>query len=111
MKPLFWQGRQDLVNTWKNVTNYKYGLTNPDDPEKQSHIIAKDLPRDKKTIWVLEITIDKHHRGKIQTRQDVIKHIESLGLEVARLLPKLSALKTQTAKKIYDWNEMYGRRF
>ena len=34
MNPYFDKVDRDLVNTWKNVTNHKYGLTNPDDPEK-----------------------------------------------------------------------------
>ena len=36
MNPYFDKVDRDLVNTWKNVTNHKYGLTNPDDPEKKT---------------------------------------------------------------------------
>ena len=115
MNPYFDKVDRDLVNTWKNVTNYKYGLTNPDDPEKkQSHIIAKDLPRDKKKLsesignsLLISIT-----EGKIQTRQDVIKHIESLGLEVARVTPKAISIKDPDGKKnIRLKGEMYEEDF
>ena len=121
MNPYFDKVDRDLVNTWKNVTNYKYGLTNPDDPEKkQSHIIAKDLPRDKKKLsesignsLLISIT-----EGKIQTRQDVIKHIESLGLEVARVTPTAISIKDPDGKKnirlkgeMYEENFRYSERY
>ena len=121
MNPYFDKVDRDLVNTWKNVTNYKYGLTNPDDPEKkQSHIIAKDLPRDKKKLsesignsLLISIT-----EGKIQTRQDVIKHIESLGLEVARVTPTAISIKDPDGKRnirlkgeMYEENFRYSERY
>jgi hypothetical protein len=50
--------------------------------------------------------------GKIQTRQDVIKHIESLGLEVARVTPKAISIKDPDGKKnIRLKGEMYEEDF
>lgn len=115
MNPYFDNVDRDLVNTWKNVTNYKYGLTNPDDPEKkQTHIILKDLPRDKTKLSEsignsLLISIAE---GKINDRADVIKHIESLGLEVARVTPKAISIKSpDSGKNIRLKGEMYEENF
>ena len=115
MNPYFDNVDRDLVNTWKNVTNYKYGLTNPDDPEKkQTHIILKDLPRDKTKLSEsignsLLISIAE---GKINDRADVIKHIESLGLEVARVTPKTISIKSpDNGKNIRLKGEMYEENF
>ena len=103
MNPYFDKVDRDLVNTWKNVTNHKYGLTNPDDPEKkkQSHIIPKDIPRNKKELSkaIGESLFLELQQGNIQDRKDVIKHIESLGLEVARVTPKAISIKDPDGKK------------
>ena len=115
MNPYFDKVDRDLVNTWKNVTNHKYGLTNPDDPEKkQSHIIPKDIPRNKKELSkaIGESLFLELQQGNIQDRKDVIKHIESLGLEVARVTPKAISIKDPDGKKnIRLKGEMYEEDF
>lgn len=100
MNPYFDKVDRDLVNAWKNVTNHQYGLTNPNDPrKKQSHIIANNLPKDKKELsesignsLFIELS-ERHAQGKSSNRQDVIQHIESLGLEVARITPTAISIK------------------
>lgn len=100
MNPYFDKVDRDLVNAWKNVTNHQYGLTNPNDPsKKQSHIIANNLPKDKKELsesignsLFIELS-ERHAQGKSSNRQDVIQHIESLGLEVARVTPTAISIK------------------
>ena len=115
MNPYFDKVDRDLVNTWKNVTNHKYGLTNPDDPEKkQSHIIPKDIPRNKKELSkaIGESLFLELQQGNIQDRKDAIKHIESLGLEVARVTPKAISIKDPDGKKnIRLKGEMYEEDF
>ena len=115
MNPYFDKVDRDLVDTWKNVTNHKYGLTNPNDPEKkQSHIISQNLPRDKKELSEsignsLFISLSE---GTINNRNDVIKHIESLGLEIARITPTAISIKDpENGRNIRLKGEMYEENF
>ena len=119
MNPYFDKVDRDLVNAWKNVTNHQYGLTNPNDPrKKQSHIIANNLPKDKKELsesignsLFIELS-ERHAQGKSSNRQDVIQHIESLGLEVARITPTAISIKAPDGgRNIRLKGEMYEESF
>lgn len=119
MNPYFDKVDRDLVNAWKNVTNHQYGLTNPNDPsKKQSHIIANNLPKDKKELsesignsLFIELS-ERHAQGKSSNRQDVIQHIESLGLEVARVTPTAISIKAPDGgRNIRLKGEMYEESF
>lgn len=115
MNPYYDSIDRDLVNTWKNVTNHKYNLTNPDDPEKrQSHVIAKDLPRNKKELSesIGNSVLLSISEGKIHNRNDVVKHIEALGLEVARITPTAISIKDpENGKNIRLKGELYEENF
>lgn len=119
MNPYFDKVDRDLVNAWKNVTNHQYGLTNPNDPsKKQSHVIANNLPKDKKELsesignsLFIELS-ERHAQGKSSNRQDVIQHIESLGLEVARVTPTAISIKAPDGgRNIRLKGEMYEESF
>lgn len=98
--PVYYHGKDlALVDSWKNITNFEYGLIDPNDP-KHKRLLAptsdKDLKKQdtKKSDWdrkeeihnwlLNEIEQNEH----IQSRADIIKHLEKSGYEVTRASKK-----------------------
>ena len=96
LQPYYDKADRPLVENWKQVTNFEYGLSDPHAPEKRQSIsIQNSLPKDKKEL-VTEITeslFDEIKRGAVTDRKDVINHLENLGLEVARVTPTAISIK------------------
>lgn len=121
MNPYFDAVDRNLVNTWQDLTNFDYGLSDPNDPsKKQSHVIAKDLPKDKKQLSesIGNSIFAEIQKGNISNRNDVVKHIESLGLEVANVKPKSISIKDPSGKanirlkgELYEENFRYSERY
>ena len=82
LQPYYDKADRPLVENWKQVTNFEYGLSDPHAPEKRQSIsIQNSLPKDKKEL-VTEITeslFDEIKRGAVTDRKDVINHLENLG--------------------------------
>lgn len=75
------------VDAWKNLTNIKYGFTDPNCPEKkQALTLSKDLPRDKK-LAAEKITKSLNSlisMGDIENRDDLVKALEEAEINVVR---------------------------
>jgi len=86
-----------LADNFKQVINQKYGLSDPDAPQKrQMTVLSKNIPKDKKMAQkaingILEGELEK---GRIQTRQDVLNCLTEAGFEIARVTPKNISIKT-----------------
>lgn len=76
-----------LIDSWKNIINNQYGLTDPNDPAKRHTTTHRQrLPKDKKELASAineSITIGITS-GTIQNRADIIEHLAELGLEVTK---------------------------
>lgn len=76
-----------LIDSWKNIINAEYGLSDPNDPAKRHSTTHRQrLPKDKRELVdainesiTLAITA-----GTIQNRADIIDHLAALGLEVTK---------------------------
>lgn len=76
-----------LIDTWKNIINAEYGLTDPNDPAKRHTTTHRQrLPKDKKELAsaIDESITMRITAGNIQNRADIIEHLESLGLSVTK---------------------------
>lgn len=76
-----------LIDSWKNIINNQYGLTDPNDPAKRHTTTHHQrLPKDKKELAsaidesiTLAITA-----GTVKDRAAIIDHLGSLGLEITK---------------------------
>lgn len=86
-----------LADNFKQVINQKYGLSDPDAPQKrQMTVLSKNIPKDKKMAQeaINGILEGKLEKGRIQTRQDVLNCLTEAGFEIARVTPKNISIKT-----------------
>ena len=90
-----------MINTWKNLINLKYGLTDPCDPKNQ-HIMqgSKKDVKDSKNYEELEkIITDNLTKGKYRCRDDIIKSLRDSGIEVTRAGKDYVSVKLPGNKK------------
>jgi len=86
-----------LAENFKQVINQQYGLSDPDAPQKrQMTVSSRNIPENKKNAqeainWLLR---DELEKGRIQTREDVLKCLTEAGFEIARVTPKNISIKT-----------------
>ena len=115
LQPYYDKADRPLVENWKQVTNFEYGLSDPHAPEKRQSIsIQNSLPKDKKEL-VTEITeslFDEIKRGEVTDRKDVTNHLENLGLEIARVTPTAISIKAPDGgRNIRLKGEVYAEDF
>lgn len=87
LQPYYYVADFKRVDAWRTIQNIEHGFSDPEDPAKrQSLVLAKDLPRNKKEA--AEAINDGLQglalRGVVTCRDDVIKALEQAGFEVAR---------------------------
>ncbi|MBF7684169.1 relaxase/mobilization nuclease domain-containing protein, partial [Acinetobacter sp. B5B] len=121
MNPYFDGVDRELVDAWKDTINQEYQLTDPNDPLKQqSHVIAKDLPKDPKRLSnaIGESLILELEQGNIKDRKDVIQHLEALDLEIARVTDNAISIKNPYGKQnirlkgeFYEKDFRYSREY
>lgn len=97
LQPYFDKVDRGLVNAWKDVTNYDYQLTDPNDPSKKLDIKPnKDLPKTKKELKnaVHAYLMQQIGLGTIKDRKDVLRALESdLELNIARTTKQSISIK------------------
>lgn len=84
------------IDAWKDITNIKYGFSDPKDPaRRQSTSFSKDLPLDKKEAVILinSAVEEAVLSGVIRNRKDVVRYLSESGLEVARETRKSISLR------------------
>ena len=113
--PYFHKTDLNLVDSWKNVINYDYGLSDPNDPERrQTLTIPKNLPKSKKeAVKKIDAEITNLVKiGVIKNRDDVMKTLSSAGFEVTRVSKNFISIQAE------DWKaparlkgDFYGEQF
>lgn len=96
LQPYYDKVDRGLVDSWKQVTNYQYGLTDPDEPtKKQVSISADNLPKAKKEAQeaITNAIEGLILAGEVKDRYGVLKALESAGLEVARVTKTSISIK------------------
>lgn len=77
----------ERLGAWRDYTNTKYGLTDPNDPaKKQITQLSDRLPQDRKELIraINESMTDLAANGIISSRAQIIEHLEAAGFNIAR---------------------------
>ncbi|WP_440871195.1 hypothetical protein [Acinetobacter baumannii] len=96
LQPFYAAADLDRVECFKQITNYGYGLHDPDDPaNRQATKVAKALPTNAKELKAtleIEATL-AIAEGMVFDRQSLVKWLEGIGMEVTRQTPKSISIK------------------
>lgn len=87
LQPYYDKADRPRVDAWQTAINAEHNLADPNDPtRKRALTTAADLPRDRKELAeaLTRGLLAQAESGQITNRQDVVKALQGLGLEVAR---------------------------
>ena len=117
LQPFYAAADLDRVECFKQITNYGYGLHDPDDPaNRQATKVAKALPTNAKELKAtleIEATL-AIAEGMVFDRQSLVKWLEGIGMEVTRQTPKSVSVKHKDdakARPIRLTGAMYEQDF
>ena len=122
LQPYFDQADRPLVENWKQVTNFNFGLSDPHAPEKAQAIKtlnSQNLPENIKEIkqQIGTAIAEQISNGNIQNRQDVVQTLKNAGFEIARETEKSISIKNPDGKRnirlegiIYE-NRQFDQQF
>lgn len=118
MNPYYDPIDRKRVNAFKDHTNAKYDLHDPNDPaNRQPYTPNMRLPKEKKELQeaITGFLIQKIGEGSITDREGVLRALESdLGLSVARITPNAISIKDPTnenGRNIRLKGEIYADTF
>jgi hypothetical protein len=102
LQPYYHRADKTRINAWKDIINYEFKLTDPNDPRRARALsYSADLPRDKEKASQL-ITEGLNRlitEGQIKNREDVIKALEKGGFTVTRETKNSISIKTPNSTK------------
>ncbi len=102
-------------DAWQEITNHDYGLSDPNSPDKKQLLrFNKDLPPDKLEAkqMIHRTLLDEVDKGEIANRADIIRSLESKGVEVSRQTKNSISIKLPGEAKPIRFNgEMYEQSF
>ena len=122
LQPYFDQADRPLVENWKQVTNFNYGLSDPHAPDKAQAIKtlnSQNLPENIKEIkqQIGTAIAEQISNGNIQNRQDVVSTLENAGFEITRQTERSISIKNPDGKRnirlegvIYE-NRQFDKQF
>ncbi|MEK0215383.1 relaxase/mobilization nuclease domain-containing protein [Acinetobacter junii] len=122
LQPYFDQVDRPLVENWKQVTNFNYGLSDPHAPDKAQAIKtlnSQNLPENIKEIkqQIGTAIAEQISNGNIQNRQDVVNTLENAGFEITRQTERSISIKNPDGKRnirlegvIYE-NRQFDKQF
>lgn len=96
LQPYYDKADRPLAENFKQVINHEYKLSDPNDPEKrQTFTLDRNMPKTKQeAIRAISDYIEGNVlNGKINDRTDVLRAIESVGFEIARVTNKNISIK------------------
>lgn len=118
MNPYYDPIDRKRVNAFKDHTNAKYDLHDPNDPaNRQPYTPNMRLPKEKKELQeaITGYLMGEMAQGRVKDRQDVLNAIQSdLGLSVARITPNAISIKDPTnenGRNIRLKGEIYADTF
>lgn len=118
LNPYFDSVDRKRVNAFKDHTNAKYDLTDPNDPANRQALTPKfNLPKDKKALQeaITAFLQGEIGLGTIKDREGVLRALQSdLGLSVARTTPNSISIKDPTnenGRNIRLKGEIYADNF
>lgn len=122
LQPYFDQADRPLVENWKQVTNFDYGLSDPHAPDKAQAIKtlnSQNLPENVKEIkqQIGTAIAEQISNGNIKNRKDVVNTLENAGFEITRQTKRSISIKNPDGKRnirlegiIYE-NRQFDKQF
>lgn len=118
LNPYFDSVDRKRVNAFKDHTNAKYDLTDPNDPANRQPLTTKyNLPKDKKALQeaITGYLMNEMDQGRVTDRQSVLNALQSdLGLSVAKITPNAISIKdpiNENGRNIRLKGEIYADTF
>ena len=103
LQPYYDKADRPLVENWKQVINHKYGLSDPNDPQKAQAIKIDpyNLPKDVQALKqrIGEAIAYQIEQGNITSRKGVVDALESAGLQITRQTDKSISIKNPDGKR------------
>lgn len=104
LQPYYDKVDRPLVENWKQVTNHKYNLTDPHDPDKAQAVktlSSQNLPQDIRKIkeQIGQVISYQIEQGNVIDRKDVIDTLQKAGFEIARQTDKSISIKNPDGKR------------
>jgi hypothetical protein len=96
LQPYYDRADRPLVNAFQQITNNRYGLTDPDDPLRARALVTPaNLPEATKRAQeaITSGLMGMVASGQINDRNDVIKTLQHGGFEIARTTPTTISIK------------------
>lgn len=117
LQPYYDKADRPLVDNFKKVTNYEYGLSNPDLDDKKQ-LIKNDLttPRPVKELKeeITTLFSEKISEGVITSREQIKEELEKIGLEITRTTANSISIKNpdpEAKRNIRLDGEIYKESF
>jgi len=104
LQPYYDKADRPLVENWKQVTNHRYNLTDPHDPEKAQAVktlSSQNLPQEIRKIkeQIGQVISHQIEQGNVTNRKDVIDTLKQAGFEIARQTDKSISIKNPDGKR------------
>ena len=119
LQPYYDKADRPRLNAWKDLVNDHYKLHDPNDPLNKRELCTPNaLPKHKQKASeiITDGLLSVAESGRIQSRDDVIKTLESAGFEIARTTPKTISIKDPDGGKnirlkgmIYEQDFRFGK--
>ena len=90
-----------LIDAWQNLTNFKFGFSDPKDPAK-AHMLQgsrKEISVIKDYIELEKILTEKFINQEFACREDILKALEDSDIEVTRVGKDYISVKLPNSKK------------
>jgi hypothetical protein len=102
------------VEMWQDMTNLKYGFTNPKDPENQRNVNTTKVEISKtKSYESLNIQLQQLVKeGKLKSRDQMINFLEKDDIKITRISDNYLSLKLPNSKKARRFkHDIYTSKF
>lgn len=117
LQPYYDKADRPLIDNFKKVTNYEYGLSNPDLDDKKQ-LVKNDLttPRPVKELKeeITTLFSEKISEGVITSREQIKEELEKIGLEITRTTANSISIKNpdpEAKRNIRLDGEIYKESF
>jgi hypothetical protein len=114
LQPYYHKSDLARVEMWQDITNLKYGFSNPKDPQNQRNVNTSKVEISKtKSYEALDRTLHKFvQEGKIKNRDELIDALEYNKMKVTRKSDNYISIKLPNSKKARRFKgDIYTSRF
>ena len=112
--PYYDKKDRPLIDTWQNLTNFKFNFSDPKDPAK-SHMLQgsrKEIGAIKDYIELEKILTEKFINQEFTCRDDILKALKDSDIEVTRVGKDYISVKLHGTKKAKRFKgDIFGEEF